>query len=673
MSIFNKYIALFILLLLMQELVHAQQPLQVINSGGNYGQAGRGVQAAGKKTDSLQRRDKNADSITIYFKYYNSNEIQKLDSSINDFYVHYPIPYTSYNLGNLGTASKSYLFDANKQIGWDDGFHAYDGYNYTLEGTPFYQTTRPYTEFGYLLGGKGEQMVEVKHTQNKGQQLNFSFEYRFSNSPGNVKNQNANMNNMRITAHFQSKRMRYESYFTMLFNTTAASENGGLKNAALLDSLSLNDPFELDTRLGVSGASFRNPFNTSIATGTTYNRNTFDWKQTYDFGQKDSIVKDTMVTHLFYPRLRFQNEIKLQSSQFSFADANPNSVNYLNYFGVVYDTTAPLKVVDNWKVFSNEFSLISFPEKMNSNQYLQVGAGYAQMMANFNGAATWNNYDIYGIGRYKNKTRNQLWDLLATGKLYLNGFHAGDFNVQAALSRKLTKGGTFLQLSFQNLNRTPSLNTLGITQFPINAFKPIIKENTTQFDGMVGNKAAGWNASISYQLVQNFQYYSNGFQPVVYGSILNYIRGQVEHKVGISSHWNWYNQITMQVVDPNAPLHIPFIVTRQRLAFEGNFYKNLNLSTGLEVIYHSNYQADAYMPFTGQFYLQNSFTTQNRPTANAYLNFMIKRFKGYIRLENLNTLLPTSKSLGTSYNFTAQNYPSLGMWFRVGIWWNFIN
>jgi hypothetical protein len=161
MSIFNKYISLFIVLLLIQGLVHAQQPLQVINSGGNYGQAGRGVQTP-KKTDSLQRRDKNADSITIYYKFYNNNEIQKLDSSINDFYAHYPIPYTSYNLGNLGTATKSYLFNTNKQIGWDDGFHAYDGYNYTLEGTPFYQTTRPYTEFGYLLGGKGEQMVEKK-------------------------------------------------------------------------------------------------------------------------------------------------------------------------------------------------------------------------------------------------------------------------------------------------------------------------------------------------------------------------------------------------------------------------------------------------------------------------------------------------------------------------------
>jgi hypothetical protein len=129
----------------------------------------------------------------------------------------------------------------------------------------------------------------------------------------------------------------------------------------------------------------------------------------------------------------------------------------------------------------------------------------------------------------------------------------------------------------------------------------------------------------------------------------------------------------VQVVDQSAPINIPFILSRQRLAFEGNFYKNLNLSTGIEVIYHTDFKADDYMPITGQFYLQNSYMLQNRPTANAFLHFMIKRLKGYIRLENLNTLIPTSSSLGNTYNFTAQNYPGTGTWFRVGIWWNFIN
>ena len=79
------------------------------------------------------------------------------------------------------------------------------------------------------------------------------------------------------------------------------------------------------------------------------------------------------------------------------------------------------------------------------------------------------------------------------------------------------------------------------------------------------------------------------------------------------------------------------------------------------------------MPLTGQFYIQNDYTLHNRPTANAFLNFMIKRFRGYVRLENLNTLLSTSSAFGDRYNFSSKNYPGTGTWFRLGVWWNFIN
>jgi len=478
---------------------------------------------------------------------------------------------------------------------------------------------------------------------------------------------------MRITAHFQSKRKRYESYFVMLANKAASSENGGLVKASLLDSLSLNNPYELETRLGVSGASFRNPFNTTIATGSTYKNNTYLWRQTYDLGQKDSIVKDTVVIHLFYPRLRFQNEVKLESSEFTFEDRSPNENSYLQYFNYVYNSNTNLKFVDNWNLVTNDFSLISYPQKNNANQFLQVGSGYAHLATTLSNLQTWSDYDLYGFGTYKNKTKNQLWDLLASGKLYLNGYHAGDYDAQFYLSRILNSKGTYLKIAFQNSNRTPSANYLGLTQFPMNALQGIQKENTVDMNGEAGNAAKGFRISFNYQLINNYNYFSSGFQPAVYAKPISYISTLLANKIKLSQHWNWYNETTVQVVDQSAPIHIPLVLSRQRISFEGNFYKNLNLSTGLEMIYHTDFKADDYMPMTGQFFVQNNYMLHNRPTANAFLHFMIKRFKGYIRLENLNTLIPTSSSLGNTYNFTAKNYPGTGTWFRVGIWWNFIN
>ena len=74
----------FLLLMLISKFALAQNPVQYM---GRASQAFGGMQQSGK-VDSLQRRDKNADSITIYYKYFNSNEIKKLDTSINDFFVH---------------------------------------------------------------------------------------------------------------------------------------------------------------------------------------------------------------------------------------------------------------------------------------------------------------------------------------------------------------------------------------------------------------------------------------------------------------------------------------------------------------------------------------------------------------------------------------------------------
>ena len=626
----------------------------------------------GGATDSLQKRDKAEDSIAIYYRLYNSLAIRNMDTSVNDFFSKFILPYSNYNLGNLGNASKSYLFNPLQRGGWDAGFRSYEVYNYTLEQTPFYQTTKPYTELGYLLGGKGEQLIELLHTQNKTKQFNYSFAYRFSNAPGNLKNQHANLNNMRITANYQSKRKRYASYWVMLLNKSASSENGGLVNSNLIDSLSLNNPYELETRLGISGVSFRNPFNTSIATGTTYKEQNFVWKQTYDIGQKDSVVKDTVTTYLFYPRLRFQNEIKYQSNQFAFADANPLALNYEQYFNYKLPVGDAMLFQDQWRRFTNEFSLVSFPEKTNPNQFLQVGLGYQQL--NFKDTLlSWSNHDVYGLGVYKNKTKNLRWDIQASGKLFLNGYHAGDYEALFSLTSVFNKKGDQVALWLQNSNRTPSFNRLGITAFPISRLSTIDKENIIELGAMWDQKSRGLTASFQYKLIQNFQYFGSGYQPLVYDKALSYMKGTVSNQVKLSTHWNWYNELSLQLVDPNAPLHLPVIFTRQRLAFEGNFFKNLFLSTGLELIYHSAFQPDAYLPLTGQFYLQDQFTTNNRPIANAFLNFRIKRFKGFIRMEQLNTLLATSNQLGTRYQFTAPNYLGTGTWLRVGIWWNFIN
>lgn len=151
---------------------------------------------SGSTTDSVRHRDRNEDSVTIYYRYLDSSRHSKLDSSINDFTARFPIPATNIYLGNLGNASRSILFAPYLKPGWDPGFHAFDIYKLKPEEIRFFNTTRPYSELNYFLGSRTEQIIEVMHTQNIQPNWNASFRYRFINSPGFFQNQNTNHNNL---------------------------------------------------------------------------------------------------------------------------------------------------------------------------------------------------------------------------------------------------------------------------------------------------------------------------------------------------------------------------------------------------------------------------------------------------------------------------------------------
>ena len=178
--------------------------------------------------------------------------------------------------------------------------------------------------------------------------------------------------------------------------------------------------------------------------------------------------------------------------------------------------------------------------------------------------------------------------------------------------------------------------------------------------------------SGEYYLISNYSYFDSFFLAKQEATLFNVLHISLEKKFKLSRHFNWYTEVHLQQTT-GGPVHVPFILTRNRFAFEGNFYKNLFLSTGLEVRYHTNYKADNYSPFNGQFISQDTYTTSNLPDVNVFFDFRIKTFKGFVRVENLNTLNPSQGYIFNKYNFIAPLYPYQPFWLRVGIWWSFVN
>ncbi len=666
-----------LLLLLLAHCCFAQRPSRPLGNRDNYAPIPKKVAS---KTDSLglgfEHRDDLKDSVTVSFKYVDSIRNIRIDTNLNDFYKYHSVPAAQQYLGNNGTAGYSLIYAPFLKAGWDAGFHAFDGYKFGLHDARFFKTTKPYTRIGYQLASAKEQVINILHTQNPKPNLNFGFEYRLISAPGYLTAQNTNNKSYRLFSNYQGKRKRYAGYFMLMGNTIKSSENGGVKNDSNLSDK--NYPlFSIPTNLsGPPNPNF-NPFSTAVTTGNVYKDVNFFLRQSYDVGKNDSIaINDSTTEYLFYPKLRLQHTFSFSTQHYQFIDNAADSAMYQNW----YDTTLgagnaagrpdSLLVSDQWKIVANDFSLIQFPDTKNMAQYLLAGARMENIKGTFKSGSS-NFYNLILHGEYRNKTRNRLWDILANGELYLSGLNAGDYSATASLARYLNKRWGDVKIAFSNVNRSPSFIFNPLSSFNFNNTGNYAKENITVLKATANN--AFISLSATNYLITNYVYFSGYGQTAQYNKVINMLQVSASKKIVLTKRWNWYAEVTLQQTDPAAPIKVPPVSTRNRLAYEGVFFKNLNLSTGLELRYYTPYKAYNYSPVMGQFVMQDSFTLRNRPDMSAFLHFRIKSFTAFLRAENINTLDPQNGFGFSKYNFAAPHYIYPGFVFRFGIQWAFVN
>ncbi len=631
----------------------------------------------------FKRRDDLADSITISFRYLDSLRSNRIDSSLNDFNKNFSVPAHYVTLGNNGSAAYPVLFSPSLKAGWDAGFHAFDAYRFTLETTKFYKTTRPYTQLTYLLASAKEQLINILHTQNINPSWNFGFEYRLISAPGAFQTQNTGHNNYKLFSNYQGPKKRYNAWFIVNGNKMASAENGGIRSDLYLDSANYSRRFTVPVNLGGDVENSFNVFSTKINTGNIYKDFTFFLRQSYDLGKKDSIrINDSTVDYLFYPKFRFQHTITTSTFSYVFKDVitNPNFAKADSViFKKWYDTAVQLNlglnfmVQDKWKILTNDFSLKQFPETKNPAQFIEAGVRLENLTGFFSqGSKKFFNVAVHG--EYRNKTRNKKWDALANGEFYVTGFNSGDYFAQATLTRYLNEKLGDVHVGFKNINRTPSFIYNELSSFNFKKQSRTKKENIIIFSAAAENPKFTLTAkNIS---ITNYAYFKNYYQTEQFSALINISQFSAFKKFKLKllkRKLNLYSDVIVQQTAGNSPVTVPLFYTRQRLAFEGVFFKNLNLSTGLDINYNTPFKANNYSPVMGQFFPQDTLVIRNLPNVGYFFNFRIKSFTGLLKLENINTI-DFANGLGfTNNNFAGPHYPTPGLIFRIGVKWVFVN
>jgi hypothetical protein len=629
--------------------------------------------------DSFGHRTGFEDSLTIRFRYLDTSRLRNFDSSIYDFTKRIPAPWYHVHLGNLGTASRSLIFEPYMKSGWDHGFHAFDNYNFTVAETQFFNTTRPFTELNYMLGSQAEQFIRLMHTQNIKPNWNAALEYRLINAPGTFQNQTTNHNNYRFTSWYQGPKKRYQNFVLVVGNKLQSGENGGIRTDQpyLDDTISYQERFTIPVVLGPDqNSGGRNPFNVNIPVGSFFTNATYLFRQQYDLGQKDSlVVNDTTTVPLFYPRLRLEHTFSYSTYKYRFRDNQADSVLYDSLYNIHLNLpTDTFFLQDQWRVLSNDFSLYQFPDAKNAQQFARAGATLENITGILDSGRLKKKYHNFFVhAEYRNKTRNQKWDIEANGKYYINGLNAGDYEAYISLKRIIGRQ-TAMQVGFQNTNRSPSFTYDPQSTFYRAALDSFGKENITTIFGSLDIPKIKLNLSAQYFLLSNFLYYVGYQQPAQTPTVFNVLRVSLEKQFGIARNFNWRMWVVVQQRIGDGPLNMPFLTTRHQLAYDGNLsFKNLATSFGLEFRYFTSYKAPTWSPFTGQYTFQDTATVRMKaPDISAFLHFRIKSFTAYVRAENLNTY-DFSRGGFLRNNVPTRHYPYPGLQIRVGIWWSFVN
>jgi hypothetical protein len=463
----------------------------------------------------------------------------------------------------------------------------------------------------------------------------------------------------------------------LVSNKLQSGESGGIRtDQDYLNNIVYKDRFNIPTNIGGDPQFGRDFFSTKIGTGNKYTESVFLMRQQYDMGRKDSLVSDSTVYYLFYSRLRFEHTLSIEKNKYLFQDFLGDSGYYKNY----YDTTLQnpidtFELRENWTVINNDFSIYQFPDMKNQQQFIKLGL----LVQNIKGRLSKSTEDYYNLmahAEYRNKTRNQKWDMFLEGKLYLTGNNFSDYEATAGLRRLISNKIGFLQLGFQNVNRAPSFIYNRRSSFYLLKnevdFK---KENSTHLFASLIQPAKRFSLTGHYYLLTNYTYIKEYFRLSQETALFNVLQVALEKSFKIGKKFAWHSEIYFQQVIGDAPVNLPLLFTRNRLAYEGpTAFKNLNISTGIEFRYHTAYKADGYSPALGQFYYQDSITIKNQlPEISAYLHFRIRPMKFFIRAENLNTVRVLGNLNFTNNLIETPGYPMPGLQLRLGVYWSFVN
>lgn len=596
------------------------------------------------KTWTISNQFGSVDSVSVDTAHINFQNSNAIDSySIANSY-----------LGNLGSPIESKIY-FDRPLRHDFIFgNAYYPYIKTIENAVFYNTKTPFSRLRYLSGGKKfheEDEIGFLFTANVNKKLNFGTTLDYIFARGQYNKQAVKRFEGSLFGSYTGD--RYAATGQISTNTLNNIESGGITDPLYIT----NPPYGYDpATIPVSfGAQVQN----------TFKHSQLFYSHDYSIGfERDVKVADT-IGKKFVPVTRFAHTLQIDNMSKRYYEQAVQSSYYK-------DTYLPYAFTNDTVSYQSISNLLSVSLAEEFNKWMQFGlrAYIANELYFYNfkpDTVMAHEFETTTkFGGVLSKEKGEKFTYNVNGELYFVGRKAGDFLLSSNLASSFRLWKDTIALRAQAFVRSdaPSffMNNYQSNHFIWN--NDFDKTYKTHISGTFAIPTRRFALELAVENVSKQIYFDSLAMPTQYDGNIQIVSANLKQDIHFGK-FALENNIVYQVSSDKEAIPLPMLSLYHNLYFHDKWFKVLSVQFGVDLRYHTEYYAPAYMPATGQFHLQQKQLVGNYPVMSAYANFHLKRTRFFAQYYHLNQLFMNG------LYYSIPNYPINPAIFKLGLTWNF--
>ena len=590
-------------------------------------------------------------------------------------------------LSNPGMAHKSMRFNDPRPIGFDMTLPAFSAYMKNESNIISYQSVLPYSELRYLTSFIDKQQhLNARFGRQFSPRLFVSFEFDTGLAPSTFINNKTLNNYFWVNAHYFTKNNRYGISAYWYRNKLEMQENGGIVNDESYSSHTESDNMVIPTNLNSatnfvvsSGIGFEHYFNLLAQKVSVKANNDSLQMPLNDSLAIDSIAVTTVSSNIPKTKTRkftlgrICHSFSYLNNKLYYNESSPGVAFYQPFDTLFNDR----KTTDSTKVraFKNSLKWNSLGYQKYEGDvpiyaYAGVTHGYFQvrLFDYLEGetvlARNYNQLSVNGgviVSLFKSAR------ITAHGELVTLGYQIGDFDVKGQWRQFIgTTAKNYGKVVFNVELKRQSANWFE-TSYQSNHFR---WENdfkaATHLMLDLKYQYKDYCIGVKQTSINNFIYFGTDARPAQNEGMFSIREAYLSFYQKL-----WRFEIegfaSLQKSSNEEVMHLPLVQASLKFGYsQPLFHKAATLHPSITVRYFTKYYADAYMPATRTFFLQNDVQIGNFPYIDLALAIKVKKAHIFAAYSNMFLLINHNA-------FVAPHYPTHSSQVYLGVNWRLFN